>query len=153
METVPGGDGPPAHVHPHASERFEVLEGAIVVEQGGEREVLTAAQTYSVAAGNAHRFLSHGHVPARTRVTLSPGGRMAEFLETYYELARAGRLDPAGKPALLQLAVTFAELREDIRPTVAPWPAQLLMQTLLGPVGRARGLRPFYATNQLATTA
>jgi mannose-6-phosphate isomerase-like protein (cupin superfamily) len=98
LETVPGGDGPPAHIHPHASERFEVLEGAIVVEQAGDREVLCAGQTHTVPAGEVHRFLSHDKIPARTRVTLAPGGHMAEFLETWYELARAGIVDITGRP-------------------------------------------------------
>lgn len=149
MVTVPGGDGPPEHVHPHASETFAVAEGCILVEERGVRTVVHAGETRTVAPGTPHRFLSHGAVPATTRVTLDPGGSMGPFLETFYELASAGRLDAEGKPALLQIAVTFAAVRDDIRPTIAPWPAQRVMQALLGPVGRARGLKPFYVTGEL----
>ena len=49
---------------------------------------------------------------------------MAELLETFYELARAGRTDPEGKPSMLQIAVSFSALRDDIRTVIAPWPAQ-----------------------------
>ena len=38
------------------------------------------------------------------------------------------------------VAVSFSALRDDIRPTVAPWPAQLAMFAVLGPIGRLPGL-------------
>jgi len=149
MVTVPGGDGPPEHIHPHASETFAVTAGSILVEERGVQTVVAAGQTRTVAPGTPHRFLSHGDVPATTRVTLDPGGSMGRFLETFYELAGAGRLDAEGKPSLLQIAVTFAAARDDIRPTIAPWPAQRVMQAVLGPLGRARGLKPYYVTGEL----
>lgn len=149
MITVPGGDGPPEHVHPHAGETFAVTAGSILVEERGVQRVVAEGETHTVPAGVPHRFLSHGAVPATTRVSFDHGGEMGRFLETFYELASAGRLDADGKPTLLQIAVTFGAVRGDIRPTIAPWPAQVVMQTLLGPIGRARGLKPFYATGEL----
>jgi hypothetical protein len=50
---------------------------------------------------------------------------------------------------MLQIAVSFGALADDIRIVLAPWPAQRLLFTVLGPIGRARGLRPFYATGEL----
>lgn len=153
MSTLPGGQGPPEHTHPCSSERFEVIEGEIALEQEGRTIVVGPGEEHTVPAGVPHRFLSHGEVPARTRVSFDHPGEMAEFLETFYELARAGRTDAEGRPSMLQIAVTFGALRETIRTTVAPWPAQRLMFAVLGPLGRARGLRPLYATGELAPPA
>jgi quercetin dioxygenase-like cupin family protein len=149
MTTVPGGQGPPTHVHPHSSETFTVKSGSIMLHEDGQELILRAGETRMVAAGVPHTFASHGDVPAVTEVSFDRPGRMADFLETFYELARAGRTDAEGKPSMLQIAVSFGALADDIRTVVAPWPAQRVMFATLGPVARARGLRPFYATGEL----
>jgi mannose-6-phosphate isomerase-like protein (cupin superfamily) len=149
MATVPGGQGPPLHIHPRSRETFTVLAGSIVVHDRGGQRVLTAGESYTVPPGVPHGFASHGDQPALTRVEMDRPGRMAGFLETFYELNRAGRTGPDGKPSLAQIAVTFGVLKDDIRPVVAPWPVQLALFGLLGPIGRRRGLKPFYATHEL----
>ena len=149
MTTVPGGQGPPVHVHPRSQETFTVVSGSIVVRENGREVVLLAGESYTVAPGVPHGFASHGDQEALTQVRMDRPGRMAEFLETFYELNRAGRTDAEGKPCLPQIAVTFGALKDDIRTVVAPWPAQLALFALLGPIARLRGLKPFYATNEL----
>ena len=151
MTTVPGGQGPPLHIHPRSRETFTVLAGSIVVHERGRELVLAAGDSYTVPPGVPHGFASHGDQQALTRVEMDRPGRMAEFLETFYELNRAGRTDADGKPNLPQIAVTFGALKDDIRPVVAPWPVQLALFGLLGPIGRRRGLKPFYATDELPT--
>ena len=151
MTTVPGGQGPPPHVHPRSHETFTVLRGAIVVDDGGRQVVVNAGESYTVRPGVPHGFASYGDEQALTRVTMDRPGRMAEFLETFYELNRAGRTDAEGKPSFPQIAVTFGALRDDIRTVVAPWPAQLALFAVLGPIGRRRGLKPFYATDELTS--
>jgi hypothetical protein len=74
---------------------------------------------------------------------------MEDFLVTLYELARVGRLNAKGLPSMQQIAVTGSQLTNDIRPTIAPWTAQRVMFALLGPLGRRRGLKPFYAWREL----
>jgi quercetin dioxygenase-like cupin family protein len=149
MKTVPAGQGPPVHIHPRSHETFTVVRGSIVVHENGREVVLHAGETHTVRPGVPHGFASHGDREAVTRVTMDRPGRMAEFLETYYELNRAGRTDAEGKPSFPQIAVTFGSLRADIRTVVAPWPAQLALFAALGPMGRLRGLKPFYVTDEL----
>ena len=153
MTTIPGGQGPPLHVHPCSSETFAVQQGAIELRQNGSQLVVRAGETHTVPAGQPHTFASYGEEPGITRVSFDRPGRMADFLETFYELARAGRTDAEGKPSMLQIALTFGALREDMRTVIAPWPAQRALFAVLGPIARARGLRPFYATNELAEGA
>ncbi len=40
--TVPGGQGPPMHVHPRSSETFDVKSGSIVVHEAGRELILHA---------------------------------------------------------------------------------------------------------------
>jgi hypothetical protein len=48
-----------------------------------------------------------------------------------------------------QVAVTFSQLTHDTRATVAPRAAQRALFTVLAPIGRRRGLKPFYAWGEL----
>jgi quercetin dioxygenase-like cupin family protein len=149
MATRPGGQGPPPHIHPRSYETFTVIRGSIVVTEGARTVVLGEGESYTVRPGAVHAFASHGDEEALTRVVMDRPGRMAEFLETFYELNRAGRTDAAGKPSFPQIAATFGALRNDIRTVVAPRPAQLALFTVLTPIARRRGLKPFYATGEL----
>lgn len=149
MRTVPGGDGPPLHLHPRSAERFEVIDGALGLELDGERLLVGAGEAATVPPGVPHRFFSAGDAVATTRVSFEHGGHMGEFLETFYELARAGRVGPGGTPSILQIAATFAEFHDDIRPVVAPWPVQRLAFAVLAPVSRLRGLRAAYRFGEL----
>jgi quercetin dioxygenase-like cupin family protein len=149
MTTMPGGQGPPMHIHPRSSETFSVQSGSIIVRQSGREIILRPGESHTIPAGTPHTFASHGNAPAVTEVSFDQPGQMAQFLETFYELSRAGRTDAEGKPSMLQIAVTFSALANDIRTVLAPWPAQRLLFTILGPIGRLRGLRPFYAMDEL----
>jgi mannose-6-phosphate isomerase-like protein (cupin superfamily) len=50
------GGSPPAHVHLHQSERFQVRSGAIRVMIGGEERVLHEGDEALVPAGTPHRW-------------------------------------------------------------------------------------------------
>jgi hypothetical protein len=132
IATVAGAPGPPEHLHPSSNELFEVQEGAITVE-----------------VDMAHKFSSHPELDGRTRVTFDVPGRIEDQLVTFSELARAGRLSAEGRPSMQQVAVTFSQLTRDTRATVAPWAAQRALFALLAPIGRLRGLKPFYAWGEL----
>jgi len=150
ITTTGGAQGPPEHMHPSSSELFEVQDGAIVLEFDGVRHVVESGESLTVRAGVPHKFSSHPELDGRTRVTFEVPGRIEDQLVTFSELARAGRLTADGRPSLQQVAVTFSELTQDTRATVAPWAAQRVMFAVLAPVGRRRGLKPFYAWGELS---
>lgn len=149
MTTLAGGQGPPEHIHPSSAEAFEVLEGAVVVELDGTPRTLETGESLTVPAGRPHRFFSAPDRDGRVRVSFDHPGRMEDFLVTFYELARAGRTAADGKPSMPQIAASFSQLTDDIRTTIAPWPAQRAMFLVLGPVAKLRGLKPFYEWEEL----
>jgi uncharacterized cupin superfamily protein len=149
IATVAGAPGPPEHMHPSSSELFEVQQGAITVEVGGVLHSLQSGQSLTVQAGMAHKFASDPELDGRTRVTFDVPGRIEDQLVTFSELARAGRLSADGRPSMQQVAVTFSQLAGDTRATVAPWVAQRVLFAVLAPIGRLRGLKPFYAWGEL----
>jgi len=113
------------------------------------RTTLAAGQAINVPAGVPHKFASHPDRDGRTLVTFDVPGRIEDALVTFYELARAGRVRADGRPSMQQIAVTFSRLTSDMRATIAPWAAQRVMFSVLAPIGRRRGLKPFYTWGEL----
>lgn len=150
ITTIAGAPGPPEHMHPSSRELFEVQEGAISITVDGVQRTLQSGHSFTVQAGEPHKFASDPELDGRTRVTFDVPGRIEDQLVTFSELARAGRLSADGRPSLQQVAVTFSELTRDTRATVAPWAAQRALFALLAPIGRRRGLKPFYAWGELS---
>jgi len=94
MEAAYSGEGglPPAHFHPHQTERFEVLEGAVRAVIDGSERRYGAGETFEVRSGTVHQMTGDG--PARVSWQVRPALRMAEFFEQLYSGAAAE--DPAG---------------------------------------------------------
>jgi hypothetical protein len=69
---------------------------------------------------------------------IRPAGRIHEFFEVLFGLARDGRTDANGYPPLVLSAAVFTEFRDAIRP--APLRLRLLFG-VLGPIALALGYR------------
>jgi quercetin dioxygenase-like cupin family protein len=67
VETIVRPDGfvAAAHVHPHQTERFEVLEGRLGLRVGDEEIVAEPGDVLTVEPGTPHRFWNAGDGEAR----------------------------------------------------------------------------------------
>jgi glyoxylate utilization-related uncharacterized protein len=141
-----GGPAAPPHLHPAQDERFEVLSGEVRAVIAGEERTLRRGDVLDVPAGTPHEFGGHAGTDGRARWQTRPALRTAEFMETTFGLARDGRVNPrTGVPGLLQMALTLREFDAEFRLVKPPRPLQLVLFSILGAVGRLRGLRPTYA--------
>jgi hypothetical protein len=86
------------------------------------------------------------HGDARAVQWFRPALKTRAFFETYFTLARDGKLDERGMPSLLELSVMIPEFSQEIRPTRPAWAVQRAVATLLAPVTRRRGYRGDYAS-------
>lgn len=96
MEAFYSGEAgmPPEHLHPHQTERFTVLEGAMETIVGGEERRYEAGATFEVPAGTPHQMAADG--PARMRWEVRPAMRTAEFFERLHaEGPGSASADPA----------------------------------------------------------
>lgn len=109
LTAQPQASGPPAHTHPRSHERFEVRSGAIRLKSGREERVAEAGETVTVTPGTAHSWYNHTDEPAVVIVEWDPGYCTAQFLDQWYELARAGQLNRKGDLSLLDAASLFDE--------------------------------------------
>jgi quercetin dioxygenase-like cupin family protein len=143
MAVRPGGFVASEHIHPHQEERFQITSGDITVRIRGKERRYGAGEHITIPAGMPHAWWNSGDDELRVLLEFRPAGRFAEFITTFFALARAGTTNQRGIPTnLFQLAVTFAEYRDVIRATRPPWLVQQMLFALLPPIGRMLGYRP-----------
>ena len=141
VETIvrPRGFVAAAHVHPHQTERFEVLEGSLGLRIG-EREILACPGDVAVVApGTPHRFWNAGESEARFLCEVRPALRFESLIETMFTLAAAGKTNRGGMPSPLRLAVIAKAHFDTVR---LPFPPAVLQRAALAvaaPLGRALG--------------
>ena len=151
----------PAHLHPAASETFEILSGQARYQLGAEERTAIAGETIMMPAGKTHVHPWSDsdealHVRQTARVERADLRGLTASLQaaiTIFGMAEAGRVNRHGAPPLLQLAVL---LNETIPATYLARPAipvQRIAFALLGRLGRALGYRLAYPEYGILTSA
>lgn len=135
----PGARAPAEHLHPQQQEHFEVLEGALQVRLAGRSRELRRGETLVIPPGTAHAMWNPSAVPARVRWQTRPALQTEQFFEAVVGLAQQGRVDAAGTPRLLDLALLVPAFSEEIRVLRPPYWLQRVVFAILGPIARLRG--------------
>jgi quercetin dioxygenase-like cupin family protein len=134
-----------AHVHPHQTERFEVLEGLLGLRVGDQELVARPGDVAVVAPGTPHRFWNAGEDEARFLCEVRPALKFESLIETMFTLAAEGKTNRKGMPNPLRLAVIAKAHFDTVRLPFPPEALQRLGLTLGAPLGRAFGYQPTYA--------
>ena len=139
----PGGDPPPAHLHPDQDEHFEVLEGALTVKLGGDERVLRAGESIDVPRGTPHQMWNANGEPARVAWRTAPALRTGDWYRTLDRLQREGRVGRNGMPGPLAFAAYLTEYKDVFRLHAGPaTPVVTGALRALAPIGRMKGYRP-----------
>ena len=133
------------HVHPHQTERFEILEGTVAFKLGREEVVAVAGDVVVVEPGTAHKFWNDGSGDARFVTTVSPALEFESLIETMFSLAADGRTNRKGMPNPFRLAVIANAHFDVVRLPLVPHSLQKLALSLGAPMGRLLGYGPTYA--------
>ena len=140
----PDGAVAAAHVHPHQTERFEIVEGTVVFRIGGEQTTATAGDVVTVPAATPHKFWNGGLSEARFVTEVRPALQFESLIETMYGLAADGKTSKKGIPNPLRLAVIAQHHFDDVRLPFPPAWVQRLGLALGAPAGKLLGYRPDY---------
>jgi quercetin dioxygenase-like cupin family protein len=143
VETIvrPGGFVAAAHVHPHQTERFEVLAGQIGLRVGNEESLLGPDEVATVEPGTPHRFWNAGESEARFLCEVRPALEFESLIETMFTLASEGKTNRKGIPNPLRLAVIARSHFDTVR---LPFPPAILQRVALAVgavLGRLLGYR------------
>jgi mannose-6-phosphate isomerase-like protein (cupin superfamily) len=143
VETIvrPGGFVAAAHVHPHQSEVFEVLEGELGLRLGHDELIASPGEIVTVDPGTPHRFWNAGARDLRFVCEIRPALDFESLIETMFALAAAGKTNRKGMPTPLRLAVIARAHFNTVR---LPFPPAWLQRAALAigaPLGRLLGYR------------
>lgn len=101
----PGSPLPIAHLHPHQSEHFSVLEGELWCLVDGVETTVRAGETIAIPAGSVHQMRNPGAVSAVVTWQTRPALRTADF---HRQLAAARRTGDIS--AVLGIVSEFADV-------------------------------------------
>jgi quercetin dioxygenase-like cupin family protein len=144
VETIVRPDGfvAAAHVHPHQTERFEVLEGRLGLRVGDQELVAEPGDVLTVEPGTPHRFWNAGEGEARFVCEVRPALEFESLIETMFGLAAEGKTNRKGMPNPLRLAVIARSHFDTVR---LPFPPAWMQRAALAvgaSLGRVLGYRP-----------
>ena len=131
-----GGGVPVEHFHPYSEERFEVLEGRMVLECAGEARVLLAGECARVPAGTPHRWCNGGPEELHLFVEVGDPHGFEDMIEDAFAAAREGRTNAAGRMKLLPGAAFAQRHHDSLRVTSPPPAVQSLLLPPLALLGR-----------------
>ncbi len=81
--SVPPGGGPPPHIHQREDESFQLLEGKLTVQVGGDTLIASPGDFVYLPRGIAHSFKNTGDVNAKALVFITPAGLENFFAEVF----------------------------------------------------------------------
>jgi quercetin dioxygenase-like cupin family protein len=140
----PGGAVIGEHVHPAIEETFEVLEGTMGFRIDGVEQESGPGKVVTAKPGVWHDWWNAGEDQLRAKVTISPGRRFEQMIQTIFGLAIDGKTNEKGMPNALQLAVIAQDFDDVIVFRRPPRIVQRVVFGLIGPIARALGYRSVY---------
>jgi quercetin dioxygenase-like cupin family protein len=91
------------HIHPNQTERFEIIEGELKIEQNGHYSVLTPGDKAMVPKHTPHQWWNNsGTEIVKMIVTLEPALNSEVLFEQFFGLANDGKTNKKGLPNLMQ---------------------------------------------------
>jgi mannose-6-phosphate isomerase-like protein (cupin superfamily) len=136
LELNPHRDAGIIHIHPHAVESYEVLQGKFDVYINGDWKTLSAGEKAVVDPGVPHTFRNTGDETTRVYNVHQPAMRFDQFFEGLYKLANSGgsssqQRRPRTLKTLLYVSMLYTSYPDEIR-AVRPPHALLQVFAFLG---------------------
>jgi mannose-6-phosphate isomerase-like protein (cupin superfamily) len=142
MELDPQRDAGIIHIHPHAIESYEVLQGKFDVYINGNWKTLSVGEKAVVEKGVPHTFRNASNETTRVYNTHQPAMQFDQFFEALYKLANSGVSKSTQRRQrtfkdILYVSVVYTSYPDEIQSVRPPY---AIMQ-VLGFVGRLLGYK------------
>lgn len=140
----PSGFVAAPHVHPFQEERFEISGGPSMFRIGTEERLVEPGETVVVPPGTPHVWWNPSDREVTTLIQFRPALDTETFFETYFGLARDGKVNKQGLPNPLQLMVLARAYHREVQLPRRQQRVLYPLTVLLAPIGRALGYRARY---------
>jgi quercetin dioxygenase-like cupin family protein len=88
----------PEHIHPYQENRFHILAGEVCFRMDGKEKILSADETISVSQNTPHYLWNPRTDEARYIQEFLPALKIDALFETFFALAREGKLNKKVPP-------------------------------------------------------
>ena len=122
-ELEPQTGGPPIHIHPYATEAYEVLQGKFDAYVNGEWKTLSVGEKVVVEKGVPHTYRNASHEATRVYNTHQPAMKFGEYFEGLHTLAKTGvfKSNQMTFKAILYLSVLMTKYKDETRLVSPPY--------------------------------
>ena len=133
-----------SHFHPYQENRFTILEGNLHFTINGKEQFAEVGDTISIPKNIPHSFYNSGHLDAHYIQEFFPALKIDSLFETFFVLARDGKLNKGGTPNIFRTALILLNFEKEIRLTQPNWILQKFTFKLLAPIAKLMGYKAFY---------
>ena len=134
----------PEHIHPLQENSFEIISGSFIFCLNGKEQVIGPGQSINIPANVPHYFWNSGDTVAHYLQEFRPALKIDSFFETFFELAKDGKLNKKGIPNFFHVSIIGLAHKDEIRLTNPPWVLQNIIYKILSPFGKLIGYRADY---------
>lgn len=134
----------PEHIHPFQENRFRIISGELIFYINGKEHRAIAGDVVNVPKNVPHYFRNPGPVEAHYIQEFFPALKIDGFFETFFALARDGKLNKAGAPGIFRTSLIMLAHEKEFRLTKPDWFIQKLIFKLIAPVGKYLGYKDVY---------
>jgi hypothetical protein len=124
-------------MHPTQKERLVALSGTVHVRVNGTEREVDQGHRLEIPPRARHVLWNTGDEEAVIQVEFRPALQMEGFIEEFYTLARAGKVNSkTGLPGAIGMGVLLHKYRDEIRLALVPEPVQSATFAVLALAGR-----------------
>jgi quercetin dioxygenase-like cupin family protein len=132
------------HYHPYQENRFMVTKGELLFNIDGKEQLASVGDIISIPKNIPHSFYNSGRTDAHYFQEFFPALKIDSLFETFFELAKVGKLNKSGTPNILRTALILLNFEKEIRLVHPNWKVQKVIFKLLAPIARLMGYKSFY---------
>lgn len=133
-----------SHFHPYQENRFTIHKGELHFTINGKHQLATVGDIVSIPKNIPHSFYNPGETDAQYIQEFFPALKIDSLFETFFVLARKGKLKKSGAPNIFRTALILLHFKNEIRVAQPSWRIQQFAFTLLAPIARLLGYKAFY---------
>jgi quercetin dioxygenase-like cupin family protein len=134
----------PEHIHPYQENRFKILSGELSFSINGKEITAYAGEVVSIPKYTPHHFWNSGKTEAHYIQEFSPALKIDSLFETFFALARDGKLNKNGAPNIFRASLIMLEHEKEIRLAKPAWAIQKIVFKLFAPIGKLIGYKSHY---------
>ena len=133
-----------SHYHPYQENRFTLTQGQLLFTIDGKEQLATLGDIISIPKNIPHSFYNSGHAEAHYIQEFFPALKIDRLFETFFVLAKDGKLNKGGAPNILRAALILLNFNKEIRLAQPNRKLQKAVFKLLAPMARLMGYKEFY---------